>query len=79
MKSRSRFETLRDYVAVQPRQKTQGDIARELGLSESTFSQYLNGKRIPQRDTALRLSREFGISLEGLLNPGDVTPGEASA
>jgi plasmid maintenance system antidote protein VapI len=56
-------------VDAQPRTKTQGDIARELDLAENTFSQYLGRHRFPSRETALRLHREFGISLEGLLDP----------
>lgn len=53
----------------QPRTKTQGDIARELALAENTLSQYLGGHRFPAREVALRLHRDFGISLEGLLDP----------
>lgn len=56
----------------QPRTKTQGDIAVELGIAENTLSQYLGGHRTPSREVALRLSREFDISLEGLLDPDSV-------
>lgn len=69
MKSSSQFKTLREYVDAQPRTKTQGEIAGELGLAENTLSQYLGAHRIPSRDVALRLWREHGISLEGLLDP----------
>lgn len=72
MKSVSQFKTLRGYVDSQPRTKTQGDIASELGLAENTLSQYLGGHRIPSREVALRLSRDFDISLEGLLDPEGV-------
>lgn len=71
MKKSSRFQTLREYVDAQPRTKPQGEIARDLGLAENTLSQYLNGHRIPQREVALRLSRDLGIPLENLLNPPD--------
>ncbi len=64
-----KFLTLHDYVAVQPRQLRQGDIAAKLGLSQAALSMYLHGKRVPSRAIAVRLSREFGISLEGLLDP----------
>ena len=67
MNKRSRFKTLRDYVDAQPRRKTQGDIAVELGVSESALSSYLSGARTPSREIALRLSRQFGIKLESLL------------
>jgi transcriptional regulator with XRE-family HTH domain len=69
VKVSSRIKTLRAYVDAQPRQKTQGEIARELGLSESQLSLYLTGARTPSRDTALRLAREFGFDLEALLDP----------
>jgi transcriptional regulator with XRE-family HTH domain len=65
----SRFKTLRDYVDAQPRQKTQSDIAADLGLVPSQLSMYLNGVRRPSRDVALRISRQCGIPLEGLLDP----------
>lgn len=66
---RSRFKTLRAFIDAQPRQKTQGDIARELGVSESALSSYLSGARIPAREVALRISSHCGIPLENLLNP----------
>lgn len=69
MKRTSRYKTLRAYVDAQPRRRKQSEIARELGLSESQLSLYLSGARIPSRDVALRLSREFGFSLESLLDP----------
>lgn len=51
----------------QPRQKTQGDIARELEVSESALSSYLSGARIPNREVALRIAKKTGIPLESLL------------
>jgi transcriptional regulator with XRE-family HTH domain len=67
VKKSSRFKTLREFI--DDRKVTQGDIARELGISESALSSYLSGVRTPNRELALRLSRDYGISLEGLLNP----------
>ena len=61
----------------QPRTKTQGDIARELEIAENTLSQYLGGHRMPSREVALRLHRDFNIDLEGLLDPGCGTQQEA--
>jgi transcriptional regulator with XRE-family HTH domain len=72
VKVSSQFKTLRGYVNAQPRTKTQGEIAVDLGLAENTLSQYLGGHRIPSREVALRLSRDFDISLEGLLDPDSV-------
>ncbi len=67
--SRSRYKTLREYVDAQPRGKTLDAIAEELGIPRTTLSAYTNGHRVPGREVALRLSRDFGISLEGLLDP----------
>lgn len=69
MKAHSQFKTLRDFVDAQPEGKTQGETARDLDLAENTLSQYLSGARIPTREIALRLHRDHGISLEGLLDP----------
>jgi len=69
MKRRSRFKTLRDYVNAQPRTKRNPQIARELGLTPGAMAAYLGWHRIPNRETALRLSEEFGIDLNGLLEP----------
>lgn len=69
MNKRSRFKTLREYVHSQTRGKTQGDVARELGVSESSLSSYLSGARIPTREVALRIAKQCGVSLESLLDP----------
>jgi transcriptional regulator with XRE-family HTH domain len=70
--SSPRYKTLRAYVNAQPRTITQAEIARSMGLPDNTLSVYLSGKRFPNRETALRLSRDFGIALEGLLDPASV-------
>lgn len=66
---RSRFKTLRQFVAAQPRSKTQGEIARELGITESALSMYLSGARIPSKDVALRIRDYTGIPLDNLIDP----------
>jgi transcriptional regulator with XRE-family HTH domain len=60
---------LRDWVNAQPRTKTQGDLAADLGIAGNTLSQYLGGHRIPSRRIALRLARRCGVPLENLLTP----------
>lgn len=67
--SSERYKNLRAYVQAQPRSKSLVDIAAELGMPPSTLSAYLGGHRMPGRELALRLSRDFDISLEGLLDP----------
>lgn len=68
MKRSSRFKSLRDYVDAQPRGKTQGDIARDLGIAESTLSQYLNGQAA-RRSIAERIAEQTGVPLIALLDP----------
>lgn len=63
------FKTLREYVDAQPRQKSQGDIARDLGVSQSALSSYLTGARIPSRDVALRLEEKTGVPVQNLIDP----------
>jgi transcriptional regulator with XRE-family HTH domain len=72
MKSRSRFKTLRDYVNAQPRTKSQNEIAEELGITPSMLSEYIHGRRVPSKETALRISRQCHISLENLIDPEGV-------
>lgn len=67
--SRPRYKNLRDYINAQPRTKTQADIAEAMDIPAATLSAYLGGHRMPGRELALRLSKEFDISLEGLLDP----------
>jgi plasmid maintenance system antidote protein VapI len=64
---REKYPTLLAYVNAQPRTVSQNEIARRLGLSQSQLSLYIRGHRSPSKDTALRLSRQFGIALDGLL------------
>ncbi len=65
---RARYASLRAYVDAQPRGTTIAQIAEELGVAPNTLSQYLSGYRTPSGSTALRLSKQFHISLEGLLS-----------
>lgn len=67
--SRARYKTIRAYVDTQPRGKTTTAIAAELGVTEASLRAWLAGNRFPSREVALRLSRDFSISLEGLLDP----------
>lgn len=69
MGKRNQFKTLRDYVDSFRGTVTQGHVARVLGLTDAELSKFLHGHRLPSKREALRLSREHGISLEGLLDP----------
>jgi DNA-binding XRE family transcriptional regulator len=64
--AKPRFATLQEYVDAQPRTKSQEQIADELGVAPNTLWQYLKGRSSPSKEIALRLARDFNISLEGL-------------
>jgi transcriptional regulator with XRE-family HTH domain len=70
VKRTSRYKTLREYVDAQTSGKTQGDVAEELGVSQSALSSYLSGVRVPSREIALRIRDYTGIPLDSLLDPG---------
>jgi predicted transcriptional regulator len=76
LSKRSAFPSLRAYVDSFPRTVRQYEIAKTLGISESLLSRYLRGTA-PSSDVALRLSRDHGISLEGLLDPSGTRVGAA--
>lgn len=75
--SSERYKTLRAYVAAQPRGKSTEAIAAELGVGTAALYAWLKGDRFPTREVALRLSKNFGISLAGLLDP-EVQQAQAS-
>jgi transcriptional regulator with XRE-family HTH domain len=62
--SRRRYKTLREFV--ERTGTKQADLAGLLGVSESSVSNYLNGKRIPQPDIALRIEA-LGVDLRSIL------------
>jgi transcriptional regulator with XRE-family HTH domain len=68
-KTTTRYPSLRAFVNSHPRTVKQGQIAAKLGLTQPQLSEYLSGRLVPGRATALRLSREYGIDLHGLLDP----------
>ena len=60
---------MRDYVAAQPRTKTQYDIARELDVAPNTLSVYLSRNCVADKFIARRISLQCDIPLENLLFP----------
>ncbi len=61
---------LRLLIAIRKKGKTQGEVARAVGISDKHMSQLVNGgARILQAKGGLLLglSRELGVSLEHLL------------
>lgn len=46
---------------------TMKELGNEIGVAESTVSQYETGKRQPDYETLLKLSEYFGVSVDCLL------------
>jgi addiction module HigA family antidote len=53
---------------LEPLGMTQADLAKRIGVSYVRVNELVNGKRGVTPDTALRLSRLFGMSVEFWLN-----------
>ena len=51
--------------------KLQRDVAADLGIGLSTFSQYETGKREPDNKTLIKLADYFGCSTDYLLGRTD--------
>ena len=51
--------------------KLQKDVAADLGIGLSTFSQYETGKREPDNKTLIKLADYFGCSTDYLLGRTD--------
>ncbi len=47
---------------------TQAELARELDISASSIGMYEQGRREPDKDMFLRLSRYFGVPVEYLMD-----------
>lgn len=52
---------------------TMKELGMEIGVAESTVSQYETGKRQPDYETLLKLSEYFGVSVDYLLGRESVT------
>ena len=65
------MEPLKKYL--QESGISQHELSLKLGVSESIVSYYLNGKRRPGRDMALRISQLTGIPVLELLYPRGVS------
>ena len=50
--------------ALSTKQMRQKDLAKMLGTSEATVSRYLNGERIPNAITLMRICSTLGLSFE---------------
>ena len=51
--------------------KTQRDVARALGISAPTLSQYASGTRLPAPDMIIKIADYFGVTTDYLLEHED--------
>ena len=47
-------------------QRSEADVAREVGITQSALSMYENDKRIPRDAVKVRLAKAFGTSVEAI-------------
>lgn len=53
-------------------EKTQTDIARDLGISKATVSSWMNGTRLPRMDKVDLLCQYFGVAREDIMEESPV-------
>ncbi|MDP8259161.1 MAG: helix-turn-helix transcriptional regulator [Candidatus Aadella gelida] len=49
----------------------QWELARDIGLHHTEYSMYENSRRIPNRDTQLKIAARLGVALEEIFEGGD--------
>ena len=47
---------------------TATELAKRTGLRQAVLSRYENGKRMPKADTAVKIAKALGTTVEELLN-----------
>ena len=47
--------------------KKQADICHEIGITKAAMSNYVNGNRVPDTTTSVRLAKALNVSIEWLL------------
>lgn len=67
---RMRFANKLSHM-IKKRGCTQSDFAEEAGISEKTFSRYMQGTRTPKATMLVNLSRAFGCTLTDLIDFGE--------
>lgn len=66
------YEKLRDA-----RGSTDYQVAKEVGLSRSTLSDWKNGEHTPSLETLKKLSAYFNVSIDYLVNGDKKTRGKS--
>ena len=54
-------------------------VAKETGISASTFTDWKNGRSVPKADKMRKIADYFGVSLDMLLGSSEATGGESYA
>lgn len=47
-------------------EKTQEEIARNLGITKSSYAMYERGERVPRDEVKIRIAAFFGVSVQDL-------------
>ena len=58
--------------------RTQDEIAKELGITKSSWAMYERGERTPRDETKIRIARFFGKSIEEIFFSNASTNGALS-
>lgn len=53
------------------REMTAADIARKTGMTQATLSRYINGKRIPNINSVIKIAKALNVPIELLMKGVD--------
>ena len=53
------------------REMTAADISRKTGMTQATLSRYINGKRIPNINSVIKIAKALNVPIELLLKGVD--------
>ena len=53
------------------RKMTAADIARKTGMTQATLSRYINGKRIPNINSVIKIAKALNVPIELLMKGVD--------
>ena len=53
------------------REMTAADIARKTGMTQATLSRYINGKRIPNINSVIKIAKALNVPIELLVKGVD--------
>lgn len=53
------------------REMTAADISRKTGMTQATLSRYINGKRIPNINSVIKIAKALNVPIELLMKGVD--------